>query len=284
MIESPDPPAVNVEDGKTEVRMTAGQVVVVVKKSPLLVTFANTAGTVLLADEPALPMAWDGTAIHVWKRMPSDENYFGLGDKPGPMNRRNHAYTMWNTDFFGWQESDDPLYKTIPFFIGLRKGTAYALFFDNTYRSSFDFGKESRDYFSFGADSGELNYFCCRPRTQEKLSSSSPRLSAARLFRRSGRLATNKPLQLLSKRAPRSSKRYAKKIPADAIYFDIDYQQGNAPFTVNADFPHFEKMISDFRAQGIRTILITDAHQERSSPRLRSVRFRDQAGCLRQES
>jgi alpha-glucosidase (family GH31 glycosyl hydrolase) len=103
VIESPDPPAIKVEDGKTELRMTAGQVVVVVKKSPLLITFANSAGTVLLEDEPSLPMAWDGGAIHVWKRMPSDESYFGLGDKPGPMNRRNHAYTMWNTDFFGWQ-------------------------------------------------------------------------------------------------------------------------------------------------------------------------------------
>ena len=52
-----------------------------------------------------------------------------------------------------------------------------------------------------------------------------------------------------------------KKIPADAIYFDIDYQQGNAPFTINREyFPNFEKMISDFRAQGIRTILITDLH------------------------
>jgi len=32
------------------------------------------------------------------------------------------------------------------------------------------------------------------------------------------------------------------KIPADTIYFDIDYQQGYAPFTVNREyFPHFEK-------------------------------------------
>jgi alpha-glucosidase len=52
-----------------------------------------------------------------------------------------------------------------------------------------------------------------------------------------------------------------KKIPADVIYFDIDYQQGNAPFTINREyFPNFEKMISDFRAQGMRTILITDLH------------------------
>jgi len=37
-----------------------------------------------------------------------------------------------------------------------------------------------------------------------------------------------------------------KKIPADVIYFDIDYQQGYAPFTINREyFPHFEQMIAD---------------------------------------
>ncbi len=41
------------------------------------------------------------------------------------MNRRNRSFTMWNTDAYGWQESTDPLYKTFPFWIGLRKGVAY---------------------------------------------------------------------------------------------------------------------------------------------------------------
>jgi len=36
-----------------------------------------------------------------------------------------------DTDEFGWQESSDPLYKTIPFFIGVRNGAAYGVFFDN---------------------------------------------------------------------------------------------------------------------------------------------------------
>jgi len=61
---------------------------------------------------------------------------------------------MWNMDMFGWQESTDPLYKSIPFFLGVRHGAAYGIFFDNTYRSSFDFGKESRDTYSFGAEGG----------------------------------------------------------------------------------------------------------------------------------
>ena len=264
VIESPDPSAVSVEDGKTELRMTVGRVVVIVKKTPLLITFADSAGNVLLAEQPSLPMAWDGTYIHAWMRMPSDENYFGLGDKPGPMNRRNHAYTMWNTDFFGWQESDDPLYKTIPFFIGLRKGTAYGVFFDNTYRSSFDFGKESPDYFSFGAEGGELNYYF--------IAGPEPK----RIVQQFTALVGRTPLPPLWSLGYQQS-RYSyypeararevvqtlreKKIPADVIYFDIDYQQGNAPFTINREyFPNFGKMIGDFRAQGMRTVLITDLH------------------------
>src|SRR5438034_902768 len=179
VIESPEPPAVKFEENQTELKIAAGNVVATIQRSPLLINFCDPAGNVLLADEPNLPMAWNGRRVHAWKKMPADENYFGLGDKAGPMNRRNRAFTDWNTDEFGWQESSDPLYKTIPFFIGLRNGLAYGLFFDNTYR----------------------------------------------------------------------------------IYFDIDYQQGNAPFTINREyFPTFEKMIADFRAQGMHTILITDLH------------------------
>ncbi|MGB6835969.1 MAG: glycoside hydrolase family 31 protein [Candidatus Acidiferrum sp.] len=264
VIESPEPPAVKIEDGKSELRMTAGRVVVIVKKTPLLITFADLAGNVLVADEPSLPMAWDGAYVHVWEHMPLDENYYGLGDKPGSMNRRDRAFTMWNTDFFGWQESDDPLYKTIPFFIGLRKGTAYGIFFDNTYRSSFDFGKESRDYFSFGAEGGELNYYFIAGPEPKKI------------VEQYTALVGRTPLPPLWSLGYQQS-RYSyypeaqareivqtlreKKIPADAIYLDIDYQQGYAPFTVNREyFPTFEKMIADFRAQGMRTVLITDLH------------------------
>src|SRR6266513_2091424 len=159
LIQSPEPPAFNIEENPKEIRITAGNVVATVQRSPLLINFSDVAGNVFLADEPSLPMAWNGRGVHAWKKMPLEENYYGLGDKAGPMNRRNRSFTNWNTDAFGWQESTDPLYKTIPFFVGLRKGVAYGLFFDNTYRSSFDFGKESADYFSFGAEGGEMNYY-----------------------------------------------------------------------------------------------------------------------------
>jgi alpha-glucosidase len=264
IVQAPDAPSVSVEEGTREVRMVAGDVTVLVNKTPLLIKFLNKSGATILEDEPSLPMAWDGDNIHVWKRMPVDENYFGLGDKAGHMNRRNRSFTMWNTDEFGWQESSDPLYKDIPFFIGLRNGAAYGIFFDNAYRSSFDFGKESLDYFSFGAVGGELNYYY--------LSGPEPK----KIIQNYTAMVGHAPLPPLWSLGFQQS-RYSyypegrareivqtykqKKIPLDAIYFDIDYQQGNAPFTVNRQyFPTFEKMISDFRAQGVHTVLITDLH------------------------
>jgi len=255
---------VQIHDGKNEVKMVTASVHVSIAKSPLLITFSDASDNILLADEPSLPMAWDGPRVHVWKKMPSDENYYGLGDKAGPMNRRNRAFTNWNTDEFGWQESSDPLYKTIPFFIGLRKGIAYGVFFDNPYRSDFDFGKEARDYSSFGAEGGELNYYF--------IAGPEPKTVVEQYTAMTGR-SPLPPLWSLGyqqcrysyypeSRAREIVKTFReKKIPADVIYFDIDYQQGYAPFTINREyFPTFEKMLSDFRAQGFHSILITDLH------------------------
>lgn len=257
-------PAVSIVENKNEITMTAGKARVVVQKSPLLIRFADSAGNFLVADEPSLPMAFDGPRVRVWKQMPADENYYGLGDKTGPMNRRNRAFTMWNSDVFGWSESTDPMYKDIPFFMGLRKGRAWGVFFDNTYRSSFDFGKESPDYFSFGAEGGELNYyFFAGPAPRDVVQQYTGLVGRAPL----------PPLWSLGYQQSRysyypearvreiASTLRKNRIPADVIYLDIDYQQDNAPFTINRElFPHFEQMIADLRTQGFRVVTITDLH------------------------
>jgi alpha-glucosidase len=264
VVDTSAPPPVWLVDSPREVRVTAGRVVVRIRKQPLLIDFLDAAGKILLADETSRPMAWDGALVRVWKKMPPDENYYGLGDKAGPMNRRNRSFVMWNTDAFGWQESTDPLYKTIPFFMGLRNGTAYGLFFDNTYRSSFDFGKESENYFSFGSEGGALDYYF--------FAGPAPKTVLEEYTALVGRIPLP-PLWSLGYQQSRWS--YASearvrevasefregKIPADVIYLDIDYQDGNRPFTVDRrQYPAFERMIRDLRAQGFHTVVITDPH------------------------
>src|SRR5258708_23202720 len=119
VIAAPQSPTVKVEDSKNELKVTAGNITVLVQKSPLLIRFADTTGHVLLADEPSLPMAFDGPRVHVWKKMPADANYYVLGDKTGPMNRRNRPFPMLNSDVFCCGVPHDPMYTPIPFFMGL---------------------------------------------------------------------------------------------------------------------------------------------------------------------
>ncbi len=269
IIQPAEAPPVKIHDAKEEVRIASGDIVVTVNKSPLLITFEDAKGRTILADETSRPMAWDGQRIGVWKKMPLLENYYGLGDKPGALNRRNRAFTMWNTDSFAWQESTDPLYKTIPFFIGLNQGSAYGIFFDNTYRSDFNFGLESPDFYSFGSEGGEINYYYLAGPEPKKIVQAFAALTGHTELPPYWTLGFQQSRYSYypEARVREIAKTFRdKKIPCDALYLDIDYQQGNAPFTVNRErFPSFEQMVKDLAAQNFHTVLIVDLHVKKDA-------------------
>ena len=127
----------------------------------LRLTISDLAGHVLQSD--ALPVAWthtsQGEGFTVTKSKPFDDHFFGLGDKPGPLDRNGEAFTMWNTDSFGWQESTDPIYKSIPFFLEMHSGRTLGVLFDNTYRTFFDFGRKDPSEYTFSAPAGPLDYY-----------------------------------------------------------------------------------------------------------------------------
>jgi alpha-glucosidase len=244
-----------------ELAITAGRVRIT--KSPLRLVFLDEKNQVINEDDETSPMSFNGDAFRVTKKMPEDEMYSGLGDKTS-LNLRNRAFTMWNTDAFGWQESTDPLYKAIPFFLALRKGRCYGIFLDNSWRTYFDFGKTSVDRYSFGADGGELNYYFFFGPDPKKVLMSFADLTGKTPL---------PPLWALGYQQSRYSyypeskvRELAqtfreKKIPADAIYLDIDYQERYRPFTINREyFPSFEAMIQNLRGKGFSTVLITDLH------------------------
>ena len=87
---------------------------VAVHKDPFGLSVTDNAGHVIAQDLPGRPIEYHGASFRVYMKSPADEHYFGLGDKPGPLDRRNEAFTDWNTDAFGWRPSTDPIYKSIP--------------------------------------------------------------------------------------------------------------------------------------------------------------------------
>ena len=104
--------------------------------------------------------------------MPADEHYFGLGDKTGAFDHREAAFRLWNTDAYGWQESTDPLYKSIPFYLTYRAGVSLGVLIDNTWPASFDFGKTVGDTVQYRAEGGPANiYILYGPSAKEVLKS-----------------------------------------------------------------------------------------------------------------
>jgi alpha-glucosidase len=257
-------PKVAIQQSVDAITLNTGAVQARIFRSPLRIAFLDEKGSIISEDQPEHPVTFDGARFRVWKSMPEDEHYFALGDKSGPLDHRNLAITMWNTDAFGWQESTDPLYKSIPFLLAKRGASAYGIFLDNTYRTSFDFGKELRDAYSFGAPGGELDYyFIYGPepkRVIEEFTSLVGRTALPPLFAMGYQQCRYSyyPETRVREVAGEFRKRH---IPADVIYLDIDYQQNNRPFTIDRErFPTFEQMITDLKGEGFKVIAITDLH------------------------
>ena len=236
--------------------------VVGVDQQTLEITVRNTAGDILQQD--ALPIEFHGDAFRIYKSMPPDEHYFGLGDKTGPLDRRNEAFTLWNTDAYRFQESTDPLYKSIPYFMAFRAGAAIGVLLDNTWRSSFDFGKESPSAYSFGAVEGPIDYYVFygpAPRqvveTYAWLTGTPPLPPLWSLGFQQSRYSYMSQARVLDVAA----RLRGDRIPADAIYLDIDYQDHNRPFTVNrSTFPDLRSMNEQLKAENFHVVMITDLH------------------------
>ena len=256
--------AVAADNGSTSVGFKTAKLKVSVKKDPLELTVTDLDGRVIVQDLPGRPVEFHGSAFRVYHRSPADEHYFGLGDKPGPLDRRNQAFVDWNTDAFGWQESTDPIYKSIPWFLTFRKGMAAGIFLDNTWRASFDFNKEYRDAYSFGSEGGPLDYYILygpEPKavvtTWAWLTGTTP-LPPLWSFGYQQSRYSYYPESEVRRIADRLR---SERIPADVVWLDIDYQLKNRPFTVDPErFPHFDQMIQDLKAQHLHTVVITDLH------------------------
>ena len=252
------------QSGSLSVGFQTAKLKVTVRKDPLELSITDLAGHVIAEDLPGRPIEYHGSNFRVFRKSPADEHYFGLGDKPGPLDRRNESFVDWNTDSFGWQESTDPIYKSIPFFITYRKGVAAATFLDNTWRASFEFNKEYRDGYSFGSQGGPLDYYILygpEPKAVVMkwawLVGTTPLPPLWAFGYQQSRYSYSPEAEVRRIAARLRSER----IPADVIWLDIGFQLKNRPFTVDPEtFPTFDKMIQDLKAEHFHTVVITDLH------------------------
>lgn len=233
-----------------------------VSKKPFGITFSTPDGKVISQDEPGLTTSWIGDEVTTYKTIQEGERFIGLGEKTGNLDRRGAAYTNWNTDTFRYVNDADPLYASVPFYIGIHHGLSYGIFFDNSYQSDFNFGASNKRFSSFSAQGGEMNYyFIHHPRVADIIGSYTAL---------TGRMPLP-PLWSLGYQQNRYSyypeaevmhiarTLREKQIPADGITLDIHYMDAYKLFTWDKTrFPDPDGMTAKLDAMGFKLTVIVD--------------------------
>ena len=221
---------------------------------------------IILEDE--LGFHWEesyeygGNIVKMSKSSKDGECFYGLGDKATQLNLKGKRLENFATDQYAFQKDQEPLYKVVPFYIGLQNKKSYGIFFDNTFRTYFDFCHERRNVTSFWAEGGEMNYyFIYGPEMQDVVTTythltGKPELPPLWALGYHQCKWSYYPESNLKEVA---AKFRELKIPCDALYLDIDYMEGFRCFTWNKEyFPDPKRMVAELAEDGFKTVVIID--------------------------
>jgi len=262
VISQPVKTSVHISESDTAVILLTDSLKTVIQKDPFSIAFYSLDGNLINEDETGLTTSWVGEEVTAYKKMQDGERFIGLGEKTGNLDRNGSGYTNWNSDVPAYPLDKDPLYSTIPFYIGIHHHVNYGIFLDNTFQSDFNFGASNDRFSSFGARGGELNYyFIYHTRLADIITSYTSLTGRMKL----------PPLWSLGYQQNRWSyypeaevMRIAqtlreKKIPADGITLDIHYMDRYQLFTWDKDrFPDPPAMTKKLKDLGFHTTVIVD--------------------------
>ena len=226
--------------------------------------FERRTGDYKLAEEEGHELNAHGDyKIYVSKKMEEDMYFYGLGERPGSLNKKGCHYINWNTDNPAPHgETFLSLYKSIPFLITMKGDKAFGIFFDNHFETHFDMGRDNSKYYYFSSVDGNLDYYFINgPKISEVVDGYTYLTGRTNL----PQMWTLGYQQCRWSYTPKErlmevAKTFRQKqIPCDTIYLDIDYMDGYRVFTWdNKKFENPEQMIAELNDMGFKVVTIID--------------------------
>lgn len=249
----------SVEEKPQSYELFTDQLRVRINKNPMQLFIFDKYEKLLFSDYEDLGHVSDSSRKAAYKILRSDEKIFGLGEKSGRLNRVGRSFKMWNSDNPCYGVTEDPLYKSIPFFLSSYR---YGIFFDNTYKTEFKFGTESPAYYSFETPGGEMIYYFIYGKDYKKIIGEYVSLTGKPImppewalgFAQCRGYYTNENLARTI--ADEFRKR---KIPCDIIYQDIGWVNGLQSFDWNPErYSNPKKMLRHLDSMGFKVIVSQD--------------------------
>jgi len=230
--------------------------------------FYHSDGRALWVDDPIGCLA-DGDRITMHKSLQKGERFLGLGEKTGPLDKRGRQYENWNTDKFAYHPEDDPLYASVPFYLGLHSGLCYGVWVDSTGRSSFNFGASNDRYSFVRTESGSIDCWFFPGDSPAEVLFKHSRVTGVGELPALWTLGFQQcrysyyPASELLMLARQFRER---RIPCDTLYLDIHYMDNYKVFSWNQErFEPISAWSDELKKLGFKVVAIVDPGLKKES-------------------
>lgn len=264
------PSALNVENNSQFLSVSAGNVSVVVSKSPLQLSFYQ-GSDLLLAEELGLFNQADMRGFRF--KLQADEKLIGGGERILGMDRRGQAFPLYNKAHYGYSTESSQMYFGLP---AVMSNKHYTLIFDNSASGYMDLGRTESNVMQFGASAGRTAYIVVAGETYPKLIENTVNITGKQPLPprwAMGNFASRFGYHNEAEVRATVNQFIEEGFPLDALMLDVYWfgkdikgYMGNLSWDKEA-FPNPKKMISDLKDLGVKTILITEPFILSSSSR-----------------
>lgn len=219
-------------------------------------------GKVVAKEQGGLSISSNGVSLSF--ALDENEKLYGGGQRVLGMDRRGHSMPLYNKAHYGYTTSSNQMYFGLS---AVMSSKNYSVLFDNTASGELDIGKTNSDELLFKAQGGRASYIMVLGENLEDTVTNTvavtgkqplpPRWLLGNFASRFGYKSQNEVMDVVDAFN-------TQDIPVDAVVLDLYWfgkdikgHMGNLSWDT-ATFPEPEKMISELRAQDVKTVLITE--------------------------
>ena len=233
----------------------------VVYRDPCRIECFDSSGQPFAQDaDPAI--GWRAGTVAGWKRIETDEHFYGFGERSGLLDQLSKVRTNWTDDVLDYDVLTDNMYQAIPFFMALRPGVGYGIFFNTTFWSQFDIGADQPGVWRMETQGPELDYYIIYGPEPAKIINTYTQLTGRMPLPPKWSLGyqqcrwSYESQDIVRKLAHEFRDRH---IPCDVIHLDIDYMNGYRVFTWSPKrFGDAAQLVHDLKQDGFKTVTIID--------------------------
>lgn len=219
-------------------------------------------GKIVAKEQGGLSISSNGVSLSF--ALDKNEKLYGGGQRVLGMDRRGHSMPLYNKAHYGYTTSSNQMYFGLS---AVMSSKNYSVLFDNTASGELDIGKTNSDELLFKAQGGRASYIMVLGENLEDTVTNTvaltgkqplpPRWLLGNFASRFGYKSQNEVMDVVDAFN-------TQDIPVDAVVLDLYWfgkdikgHMGNLSWDA-ATFPEPEKMISELRAQDVKTVLITE--------------------------